>query len=326
MEMGTSGSGYPEKALAIYESCIAPILGAFKQADSSDGLWIESCDPGDTSVARFRLFPGSLYLLWVEALGVKPHDCHARVAAAIECLHNASLHHDDAIDGHSSRRGVTTALAQHGFAAPVLAGDGLVGIGLRLLGTAPDLDCRLIVEYLGTAWHRMTQGQAMDEPAAWKSVPTEKHEQHWELMTRSKLALGNVAAPLASATVGRRDIVKSVAQLHERFSVASQIMNDIGDLEGWEGFHTIGPSTRKRCEEACRKPTIATIWSRASEDEVGGMALGRRALQQVSLLTSEALKELSGFSLQSPAADTLQDFFIRPLREMERVARGHTPC
>ena len=249
-----------------------------------------------------------------------------RVAAAIECLHNASLHHDDAIDGHSSRRGVTTALAQHGFAAPVLAGDGLVGIGLRLLGTAPDLDCRLIVEYLGTAWHRMTQGQAMDEPAAWKTVPTEKHEQHWELMTRSKLALGNVAAPLASATVGRRDIVKSVAQLHERFSVASQIMNDIGDLEGWEGFHTIGPSTRKRCEEACRKPTIATIWSRASEDDVGGMALGRRALQQVSLLTSEALKELSGFSLQSPAADTLQDFFIRPLREMERVARGHTPC
>src|SRR3954453_21536900 len=117
-------------ALSAFHDRIAPVLAA---AYEPARTWLTSCWPGDGALSKYRLFPGSLHLLWLEALGRTPSDADVRAAAALECLHNASLHHDDVLDDHDSRRGVGTVRGRDGASAAVLAGDGLVGLAFGLL-------------------------------------------------------------------------------------------------------------------------------------------------------------------------------------------------
>lgn len=319
---------YPGWALDAYQRRVAPALETLSANDATQQSWIASCGPGAGPATRWRLFPGSLYLLWIEAFAATASEDHARIAAAIECLHNASLHHDDALDSNDSRRGIATIRGTLGPSASVLAGDGLVGAALRLVGAARDLRDPGIVAQLGGAWYRMTLGQLMDEAAIWQGIARDRREEHWLSMTRAKLALGNLPAPLAALAVGRPELVDPLERLHEEFAIASQIMNDIGDLEGWAGFHVIAPCVRERGQEACQKPTIATIWRDALETSGEDVvpALHRKARREIQRLTSSALSQLDALPAQPAAVDVLRDFFARPLTEFERVAHLSPPC
>jgi len=174
----------------------------------------------------------------------------------------------------------------------------------------------------------MTLGQLMDEAATWQGIARDRREEHWQSMTRAKLALGNLPAPLAALSVGRPELVDPLERLHEEFAIASQIMNDIGDLEGWAGFHVIAPCVRERGQEACQKPTIATIWRDALENSGQEVvpALHRKARREIQRLTSSALSQLDALPVQPAAVDILRDFFTRPLTEFERVAHLSPPC
>jgi hypothetical protein len=314
---------YPGWALAAFRERIAPVL-ASAATDEVAARWVESCGPGDDERTRFRLFPGSLYLLWLEALGAPPSTHDAGIAAALECLHNASLHHDDVLDAHDSRRGVGTLRAAEGTPAALLAGDGLVGLALRLVSSHPTADRWVILEEMATAWLRVTQGQRLDEPETWRSISPAARADHWERMTRLKLALGNVAAPLAALSAGRRESAPAVAALHERFSIVSQIMNDVGDLAGWAGFHVVAPCRRAPRSETDRKPTILTIWGPAIEGHSGApsAALLARADAEIARRTAEAQDALEGMTLDPAIRPVLVDFFTRPLDEFRCVTAG----
>src|SRR5689334_8459422 len=66
----------------------------------------------------------ALFLLTAKMLGdVTPTSI--RLAAVVEFLHNATLVHDDIIDGADTRRGRPTASSQWGNSMTVLAGDWL---------------------------------------------------------------------------------------------------------------------------------------------------------------------------------------------------------
>jgi hypothetical protein len=224
---------YSAWALDTFVNRIAPALAAASE-DAMARKWVASCGPGCDEQTRFRLFPGSLYLLWVEALGDSPQSTHTNIAAALECLHNASLHHDDVVDDHDSRRGVTTVRADAGAAASLLAGDALVGMAFKLATSRPLPNHLRILHELAAAWLRMTQGQTLDEPAAWQSVPAPERAQYWDVITRKKLAIGNVAGRVAALSARGEDCAQTIANLQEQFSIVSQIMNDIGDVAGWD--------------------------------------------------------------------------------------------
>jgi geranylgeranyl pyrophosphate synthase len=260
--------------------------------------------------------------LWLDALGVAHSEDHALVAAAIECLHNASLHHDDILDEHDSRRGVDTIRALSGAPGAVLAGDGLIGAAMRSLTLLERLDTRIMLAFLGQAWSRMNRGQLMDQPEVWRNIPGDNLETHWHRMTRDKLAIGNVAAPLAAVCAGKHDLIDRLCTTHEEFSVVSQILNDIGDLYGWSGFHALAPCKRKRGHEAELKPTIATIWraratSQGPDEQAKGLVV--LAHQRVSRLTKRALERLRAIECKTDAKEVLLDFFTRPLTEFDRV-------
>ncbi|HEV7919405.1 MAG TPA: polyprenyl synthetase family protein [Thermoanaerobaculia bacterium] len=282
---------------------MAPILAAC--GDGQDRAWLATCWPGESELSRYRLYPGSLHLLWLEALGRPADEGDARVAAGLECLHNASLHHDDVLDDHDSRRGAATLRGRQGASAALLAGDGLAGFGFALLAGAGEAR---IVERAASAWLRMTRGQLMDEPSSWQRVDAADRARHWEETSEAKLALGNVAAPLAALRAGRAELAAPLEELHQHFSVVSQIMNDLGDREGWAGFHAIAPCHRPRGEESLRKPTYSSIRTRQAAEE------------EVERRTTIALERLRALDVATSVRPLLTDFFQRPLAELRKTA------
>jgi hypothetical protein len=318
---------YPSWALATYVDNIEPTLGRFSEDLQFEKTWLDSCGPGVDGATRYRLFPGSLFLLWVQAMGGYVSDESVRIAAAIECLHNASLHHDDVLDGHDSRRGIDTVLALTGINGSILAGDALFAITLKLLGSFSNIDAPMIITKLGTAWLKMNYGQWMDEVSVWQTVPIGNHEKHWKIMTQNKLSIGNIAAPLAACWLHRVDLVESLTIMHEEFSLVSQILNDIGDQYCWAGFHVIGPCKRPPKHEAMQKTTIATIWAVGTELQretcinSSGLIL-KRAHKEVLELTNCAILRLKKLDIDESAKIILFDFFNRPLAEFEKVIGG----
>lgn len=303
-------STYTEWALRVFRERIAPVLNGLA-VDGHTSAWVDSCGPGDTEATQYRLFPGSLYLLWREALGGPATAADARIAAALECLHNASLHHDDALDDHDSRRGIATAHASGGSSAAILAGDGLLGLGLRLLATDAQPD---VLARIAAAWTQMTLGQSLDEPRIWRNLERAGHEAHWERVSRAKLALGNVAAPLAAIRSGVPAAAAALDELHTDFSIVSQIMNDVGDLEGWAGFHVVGPCSRAPRAESARKPTIGTIWSATAGD------VRAKAEEEIERRTTVASRRLASFAIDPRVQPVLADFFARPLAAFRGAA------
>lgn len=315
---------YPSWALATFQDSIAPVLESLCADSLMMSEWIDSCCPGNSEVNRFRLFPGCLYLLWVQALSEVLTEEHIRIAAALECLHNASLHHDDALDQHDSRRGINTIRAVAGTSGSILAGDGLVGAALGLLASIKRLDSPKHMAVIGNAWSRMNYGQLMDEPYFWKTVNIDNYAEHWKRMTRNKLALGNAGAPLAAVSTCQYELAKTLNNIHEDFSLVSQILNDVGDLEGWAGFHVIGPCKRERSHEAQQKPSIATIWidelaSRDYTNKKDRIALLERAHGAILDLSKSALRMFEKIKVCDDTEEIFLDFFSRPLKEFDRM-------
>lgn len=79
-----------------------------------------------------KLIRPAFSLLCSAALGGSPEDV-LPAASAIELLHNASLIHDDIMDGDRARRHRPTVWAQFGVPLALLAGDALIGLGFEVL-------------------------------------------------------------------------------------------------------------------------------------------------------------------------------------------------
>jgi geranylgeranyl pyrophosphate synthase len=299
-----------------YERRVQPLL---RQEDRSilDGVrsasWLSTCDSGNDVAVRNRLFPGSLLILWVEALGgpnasqgIEP------VAAALECLHNASLVHDDILDAHDVRRRQPTLYAAHGMPFALLGGDGLFAAALVLLGKLDDRRLAGCVTRLGLATEEMVAGQWLDEPASWECVEMADWEAHWLRVCRGKLALGNVWGSLGAFWTGREEIEGEVATLLREFSVISQILNDFGDSFGWTGYHELAPDLREPGHEAKQKPTLPSIWSAASASGVPAATLLARARDEIERRRAAAVEGLSRIDLDPLRAPLLTDFLLKP--------------
>jgi geranylgeranyl diphosphate synthase type I len=289
--------------------------------------WRATCAPGAVAAARGRLFPGALFLLWVEALGGEQKGAEP-LAAAIEVLHNATLVHDDVIDGHALRRGQTTLLGQHGLAGAVLGGDGLQADALELLAALAPGALRRCLPCLGQALRDVALGQWLDEPSVWADVVPAERLAHWHRICTLKLAIGNVGAPLAAWWLGADGWRSEPAALAARlsalmadFSVVSQIINDLGDWFDFAGLHTLSTSGRKRFEESMRKPTLPTLWVDAENVDplhltAVDTALHDRLLQrgraEISARRLRALASLHALALPFPVPPALHDYFAAP--------------
>jgi geranylgeranyl pyrophosphate synthase len=315
---------YSAWSLDCFERRVQPLLREEDRVilgDVRSASWLSTCDPGTDATVRTRLFPGSLLILWVEALGgpdasrgIEP------VAAALECLHNASLVHDDILDRHDARRRQPTLFAALGAPFALLAGDGLLAGVLVQLGKLRDPRLPGCISRLGRAAEEMIAGQWLDEPRAWARIEAENYEQHWLRVCRGKLALGNVSGSLGAFWTGNEAVEPAITGMVESFSVISQILNDFGDTFGWTGYHELAPDSREPGQEARQKPTLPSIWSLSCRGTSSTALLGR-AREEIERRRGDALRTLSKMDLEKSRLPLLLDFFERP-RIPEHVESG----
>jgi hypothetical protein len=324
--MQIASSSYPEWALRCYHERIHSPLHDFNRpilGNVASDIWLNCCDPGPSPLTQYRLFPGALFLLWIEALAAPTASVGAEpVAAALECLHNASLIHDDILDGHAKRRAQLTLLARTRVSGALLGGDSLCATAMRLLGRIADPRIGGCLDRLGAAFEDMVAGQLLDEPDVWAKVPLDDRESHWRMVCAGKLALGNVAAPLAAYWIGRTELEQELALMMAEFSVVSQIINDWGDALGWSGYHVLSPSDRPRDQEAVRKPlfsSLAGLSLSGRSDSAVASAVWERAHGEIRRLQNLTLARLKRLAIHPDRQETLVDFFTRPVLPQRNV-------
>src|SRR5689334_6059177 len=315
-EIDVSGCGKRSHSCAAwsldcFERRIQPLLRAESRSllgEVPSSTWLTTCEPGNSAAVRHRLFPGSLLILWAEALGgTGASEGIEPVAAALECLHNASLVHDDILDSHQERRRQPT-LYSSGAPFALLGGDGLMAVAFRLLGLLSDPRLTGCLARIGYAAENVVAGQWLDEPATWAAVAEGEREAHWLRVCRGKLALGNAWGPLGAFWTGNEELEADIAEILEQFSVVSQIINDFGDTFGWAGYHELVRDSRPQQHEAHQKPTLPAIWAACANDAEPELSLAP-ARTEIARRRAAALEALAKFDLEPSRRQLLLDFF-----------------
>ena len=152
-------------------------------------------------------------------------------ALAVECLHKASLIHDDIEDGDTERYGQPTLHAAHGIPVAINVGDYLIGEGYRLLLDLP-IEAATKIRLLQTAaagHHALCQGQG--EELAFAAHPAPLRLDTFLKLCERKTGAAFEVAILLGAIQGGVD-EQTCAPLR-RFSralgVAYQIRDDLAD-------------------------------------------------------------------------------------------------
>ncbi|TRO50026.1 polyprenyl synthetase family protein [Candidatus Bathyarchaeota archaeon] len=143
---------------------------------------------------------------------------------ALELIHNATLVHDDIIDGDMYRRGEPSLFSEHGVKKAVLTGDALLSIGLMYASRTGKPE---IVGWLAETALKMVQGITLQNQYKRKLMSVDEYLHMNYLKSGS---LFEAASALGGIT-GSNDPedVKKLAQFGKCFGNAYQIRDDIID-------------------------------------------------------------------------------------------------
>lgn len=155
-----------------------------------------------------------------------------RAGVAVECLHKASLVHDDIADGDDIRYGRPALHRQHGAAIALNVGDLLIGDGYRLLSEAPWPDATRLeaIQVAAGAHRRLCLGQGSELWALRAGRPTATRQVLDAFAGKTAPAFDlalQLGAVLCRADAATRH---SMSRLSEAMGVAYQIRDDLEDL------------------------------------------------------------------------------------------------
>ena len=197
--------------------------------DSREGLISEICHYLiDGSGKRLR---PTFILLVYRACGGKEAKVGDAVDAAIalELIHNATLLHDDIIDGGTLRRGKPSAFARFGMGPSLVAGDYLFSRAFELCGR---FDERL-VRMAAAACIELTEGEVME--GRFRHNPAVELKDYLAVIHRKTASLfwsgGRVASDLAG---GSPALVDAMGELGTAIGLAFQMVDDLLDVIGPE--------------------------------------------------------------------------------------------
>lgn len=185
----------------------------------------------DTVNRRLRQHPGkqirpSLALLSAAAAGTVREDTYC-YAAAVELLHNATLLHDDVVDGATERRGLPTALKMLGGGPAVLLGDfwlvKCIGQVLSARGVTP-----AIIGLFADTLSHLAEGELLQMEKAVSGDTTQ--EDYFRILYGKTASLFELSARTAALSVQAPDLVVSALSDYARhLGLAFQIRDDIFD-------------------------------------------------------------------------------------------------
>lgn len=173
-----------------------------------------------------RLRPG-IFLTLCRILGA-PAEHRMQVAAALECVHVASLLHDDVIDGTHLRRHKPTLNSCWGNQTAILAGDLVFATACELLA---DTGVLRLVSNVARCIRRMSESEILQDQLAW-SFP--EHSNDYYAVIAGKTAelfatTSEAAAILAGCTEAK---IRAAREFGLELGTAFQIADDCLDILG----------------------------------------------------------------------------------------------
>jgi geranylgeranyl diphosphate synthase type II len=225
--MGSNIEKESSCAMALVEQKLMMLGGdSISYEKSLNGVFQKHLATGGGRIrAKLTLEQGQL-------LGL-PTDITIPLATAIEVLHQASLIHDDIVDGDESRRGQASVWFGESIATAICLGDALISESYRLITEIPELNhkqLQYLVQRFSDGICKMAAGQALD--CAWSPGSKTSFMTYQEVVrNKSGPLIGfPIALPMALANVpsSRVDHVMDIAM---NIGVAYQLADDFIDQE-----------------------------------------------------------------------------------------------
>jgi len=169
-------------------------------------------------------------MLACEAVGGRPEST-IPLGIALEYIHNATLIHDDIIDGDKWRRGLQTTHKKFGLSIAIVAGDALIGETYRMFSymAPPELKSntfKMIIRLIADAAKLSYEGQALDLVFDKRLDIT---IQEYMIMVEKKTAQLYYVAGKGGALIGKgsKKQVENLARFGILFGIMFQIKDDL---------------------------------------------------------------------------------------------------
>ena len=206
-------------------------------------------------------------------------DAVKKTAVAIEVLHKASLVHDDIEDDDAFRYGAETLHRSHGVPAALNAGDYLIGLGYRLIGSTKSQmggSCAAdILTYLAQCHLRLCKGQGAElklEEGPADRVTSRQVQAVYALKTAPAFEAAIYSGMRLAAGESSQDGTwpdlsrppEAVRRFCRYLGAGYQLLNDLEDWEG-DGHDKIVAGQ----DALSRRPTLLHAFAlEAGEDAV----------------------------------------------------------
>jgi geranylgeranyl pyrophosphate synthase len=177
-----------------------------------------------------KMLRSTLCVCTTEMLGGNTREAEY-YAAAVELTHNASLIHDDIVDGDIFRRGDLSVFGKFGLAAGILAGDTVISMAVNAVVSLPITSvpvhhAHAVISNLSKAWLTLASGALKEYSHS--SLDMRSYE---DLIYCKTAVLYESALTLGAIASEANDSVKySLSTIGRNFGMAFQIADDLADM------------------------------------------------------------------------------------------------
>lgn len=170
-----------------------------------------------------KMMRPSLALLCAQACGI-PNEDTLKFAAAAELLHNATLLHDDVVDGATERRGLPTVASLLNPRASVLIGDYWLVKAVQTILSSSSCTDRVIRIFSGTLSH-LAEGELLQME---KAQTGDTNQEDYERIIYCKTAsLFEASALTAAISVAAPETeIRAFGEFARLLGLAFQIKDD----------------------------------------------------------------------------------------------------
>lgn len=209
-------------------------------------------------------------LLTARALGATT-DAHIPLAASIECLHTATLFHDDVVDHSEARRGQPSANAMFGNSASILVGDFVYSRAFQMMVSVGRMD---VLKLLSDTTNQISEGEVWQLKNQYRSDVTES--EYNQVITRKTAVLFEAAAAVAGLVTDQPSHrIDALKRYGREVGFAFQLMDDYLDYAG--SSESLGKNIGDDLADGkCTLPVIRAL----TECDAADHAVLSRAIEQ----------------------------------------------
>jgi geranylgeranyl diphosphate synthase type II len=224
------------------------------------------------------------------------HEYALVAAASCELIHNASLVHDDLLDGDQLRRGHPTVWKKHGEGVALCAGDLLLCAAFTLAAGLEDPQkCRVLTQQLATMTSRVIVGQSIEiAPLS----PNSRPRFMAYIKTARAKTVPLIQLPMMTGAIAAnadQSVFDTILRFADAVGLAYQIIDDLDDLAE--------PGTDVRSQSKALHPFHAWHHHRAAVSDSPRQRI-LRATRHAQALLQRGQRQLGRLEQQIPVPIT----------------------